>query len=282
MSDAPASATPWPWTADGAPAGAVVVGASGGLGAAFVDAIVAHGGFATVLALSRSGPVDVDVDAGVDAGPAAAPDGPAPTPAAPTATRLVRGRVDVTDEPSVARAAALAASLAPPRLVIVATGLLHAPDGLRPEKSLAMLDPARLARLFAVNATGPALVAKHLLPRMPRQGRASFAAVSARVGSISDNRLGGWYGYRASKAALNMLLRCAAIEWARTARDGVCVGLHPGTVDTALSAPFQGNVADGKLFTPAHSAARLLDVLVRLGPTESGRVFAWDGAEVPA
>lgn len=282
MSDAPASATPWPWTADGAPAGAVVVGASGGLGAAFVDAIVAHGGFATVLALSRSGPVDVDVDAGVDAGSAAAPDGPAPTPAAPTATRLVRGRVDVTDEPSVARAAALAASLAPPRLVIVATGLLHAPDGLRPEKSLAMLDPARLARLFAVNATGPALVAKHLLPRMPRQGRASFAAVSARVGSISDNRLGGWYGYRASKAALNMLLRCAAIEWARTARDGVCVGLHPGTVDTALSAPFQGNVADGKLFTPAHSAARLLDVLARLGPAESGRVFAWDGAEVPA
>lgn len=289
MSGAPLSATPWPWTADGAPAGAVVVGASGGLGAAFVDAIVAHGGFATVLALSRSGPVDEAIDAGADAGAdarpaagAAAPGGPAPTPIAPGPTRLVRARVDVTDEPSVARAAALAASLAPPRLVIVATGLLHAPDGLRPEKSLAMLDPARLARLFAVNATGPALVAKHLLPRMPRQGRASFAAVSARVGSISDNRLGGWYGYRASKAALNMLLRCAAIEWARTARDGVCVGLHPGTVDTALSAPFQGNVADGKLFTPAHSAARLLDVLARLGPAESGRVFAWDGAEVPA
>lgn len=287
MSDALATATPWPWTwtADGAPAGAVVVGASGGLGAAFVEAIVAHGGFATVLALSRSGPVDFDVDAGANDGPAAgaaAPGGPASTRAAPAGTRLVRGRVDVTDEPSVARAAALAASLAPPRLVIVATGLLHAPDGLRPEKSLAMLDPARLARLFAVNATGPALVAKHLLPRMPRQGRASFAAVSARVGSISDNRLGGWYGYRASKAALNMLLRCAAIEWARTARDGVCVGLHPGTVDTALSAPFQGNVADGKLFTPAHSAARLLDVLARLGPAESGRVFAWDGAEVPA
>jgi NAD(P)-dependent dehydrogenase (short-subunit alcohol dehydrogenase family) len=246
-------------------AGAVVVGASGGLGAAFVDALLERGGHATVLALSRSGPLDA---------------GDAPAPA--HAPRLVRGRIDLTDEASVERAAALAASLAPPRLVIVATGLLHAPDGLRPEKSLATIDPGRLARLFAVNATGPALVAKHLLPRMPRQGRAVFAAVSARVGSISDNRLGGWYGYRASKAALNMLLRTAAIEWARTARDGVCVGLHPGTVETALSAPFRSNVAGDRLFTPARSASMLLDVLERLGPGDSGRVFAWDGTEVPA
>jgi NAD(P)-dependent dehydrogenase (short-subunit alcohol dehydrogenase family) len=267
--------TPRPWAFDGAPAGAVVVGASGGLGAAFVDALAVRGGFATVLALSRSGPVDGDV-AVPDLGHGAE----ASTCAA--ATRLVRDRIDLTDETSIARAAALAASLAPPRLVIVATGLLHAPDGLRPEKSLAMLDPRRMARLFAVNATGPALVAKHLLPRMPRQGRAVFAAVSARVGSISDNRLGGWYGYRASKAALNMLLRTAAIEWARTAKDGVCVGLHPGTVETALSAPFRSTVAEGRLFTPAHSAAMLLDVLERLGPADSGRVFAWDGAEVPA
>jgi NAD(P)-dependent dehydrogenase (short-subunit alcohol dehydrogenase family) len=245
-------------------AGAVVFGASGGLGAAFVDALVARGGHATVLALSRSGPASPE--ASIAAG----------------GTRVVRARADVTDEASIAAAAALARGLAPPRLAIVATGLLHAPDGLRPEKSLAMLDPARLARLFAVNASGPALVAKHLLPAMPREGRATFAAVSARVGSISDNRLGGWYGYRASKAALNMLLRTAAIEWARTAREGVCVGLHPGTVDTGLSKPFQANVADGKLFTPAQSAAMLLDVLARLGPADSGRVFAWDGTEVPA
>ena len=251
-----------PWTVDGAPAGAVVVGASGGLGAAFVDALLEGGAFETVLALSRTGPPEATP----------APDGPG---------RLVRARIDVTDEASVAHAAALAAALAPPRLVIVATGLLHAPDGLRPEKSLAMLDPQRLARLFAVNATGPALVAKHLLPRMPRQGRAVFAAVSARVGSISDNRLGGWYGYRASKAALNMLLRTAAIEWARSAKEGVCVGLHPGTVDTALSAPFRSNVPEGGLFAPARSAAMLLGVLETLGPQDSGRVFAWDGTPVP-
>lgn len=244
--------------------GAVVVGASGGLGAAFVEHLVAARVHATVLALSRSGPAAPEQTL-VGAG-----------------TRLVRARIDLTDEASIAAAAALASGLAPPRLAIVATGLLHAPDGLRPEKSLAMLDPARLARLFAVNATGPALVAKHLLPRMPREGRAVFAAVSARVGSISDNRLGGWYGYRASKAALNMLLRTAAIEWARSTRDGVCVGLHPGTVDTALSAPFRANVGEGGLFTPTQSAAMLLDVLARLGPADSGKVFAWDGSEVPA
>ena len=251
-----------------AQAGAVVVGASGGLGAAFVEALRARGGYATVLALSRSAPPD--------AGSSAEPRVDARAP------RLVRGRIDVTDEASIARAAALAASLAPPRLVIVATGLLHAPDGLRPEKSLAQVDPARLARLFAVNATGPALVAKHLLPRMPRTGRSVFAAVSARVGSIADNRLGGWYGYRASKAALNMLLRTAAIEWARTAREGVCVGLHPGTVETPLSAPFRARLPEARLLSPADSAARLLDVLDRLGPADSGRVFAYDGTDVPA
>jgi NAD(P)-dependent dehydrogenase (short-subunit alcohol dehydrogenase family) len=241
---------------------AVVVGASGGLGAAFVETLAARGAFSTVLALSRTG-------------------GPAGTD--PGATAVVHARIDVTDEPSIAAAAALARTLPPVRRVIVASGLLHdAGTGLLPEKSMAALDPARLARLFAVNASGPALVARHFIPLMPRRGPVAFAAVSARVGSISDNRLGGWYGYRASKAALNMLLRTLAIEWARTAKDSVCVGLHPGTVDTALSAPFQDRVPDGRLFTPAQSAACLLDVLERLGPADSGRVFAWDGSEVPA
>ncbi len=167
-------------------------------------------------------------------------------------------------------------------VVIVASGLLHAADGLSPEKSMRALDAVAMQRLFAVNAIGPALVAKHFMPLMPRQGRVVFAAVSARVGSISDNRLGGWYGYRASKAALNQLIRTLSIEWSRTARDSICVGLHPGTVDTALSAPFQGNVSAGSLFTPAHSAGALLQVLDQLTPAQTGRVFAWDGLEVPA
>lgn len=247
------------------PAGAVVVGASGGLGAAFVETLIERGGFATLLALSRSASPAVD-----DA------------PRGPSGTRVVRARMDITDAADIAAAASLARGLAPPRLVIVASGLLHAPDGLRPEKTLSQLDGERLARLFAVNATGPALVARHFLPLMPRTGRTVFAAVSARVGSISDNRLGGWYGYRASKAALNQLLRTIAIEWSRSAKDGICVGLHPGTVDTPLSAPFQANVEPGRLFTPARSAGLLLDVIGRLTPADSGRVWDWDGQEVPA
>lgn len=262
-------------------AGAVVVGASGGLGAAFVDALVARGNVATVLALSRSGPLE-PVDEGNALGRLGEAGFVAGCDARPATTRVVRACIDLTDESSIGAAAAVASTLATPRWVIVATGLLHAPDGLRPEKTLAMLDGARMARLFAVNATGPALVAKHFLPIMPREGRAVFAAVSARVGSISDNRLGGWYGYRASKAALNMLLRTTAIEWARTTREGVCVGLHPGTVDTALSRPFQAGMPEGRLFDAAESASRLLDVLAGLGPADSGRVFAFDGSEVPA
>ena len=138
-----------------------------------------------------------------------------------------------------------------------------------------------LARSFQVNAIGPALVAKHFLPRLPKDRPARFAVLSARVGSIEDNRLGGWYGYRASKAALNMLVRSLAIELARTRPLAVCVALHPGTVDTALSRPFQRNVAAQKLFTPAYAAGRLLDVLDGLGPGDSGGFYAYDGTRIP-
>ena len=141
---------------------------------------------------------------------------------------------------------------------------------------------SRLARIFAVNTIGPALVLKHFAPLLPRTGRSVIALLSARVGSISDNRLGGWYGYRASKAALNQLVRTASIEVARSRRDAVIVGLHPGTVETPLSAPFRGNVSPGKLFTPRVSAAHLLTAIEGLTPADSGKCFAWDGSEVPA
>jgi NAD(P)-dependent dehydrogenase (short-subunit alcohol dehydrogenase family) len=142
------------------------------------------------------------------------------------------------------------------------------------------LDHASLTRLFAVNAIGPALVAKHFVPLLPREGRGVLAALSARVGSIGDNRLGGWYGYRASKAALNMLVRTLAIELARTRKEAICVTLHPGTVDTGLSKPFQKAVPPERLFTPDRSAAHLLDVLDSLTPAQTGRCFAWDGKEI--
>ena len=184
--------------------------------------------------------------------------------------------LDLEDEASIAAAAARAGR---PELVIVATGLLHE-DGRGPEKAWGELDGAWLARAFAVNAIGPALVAKHFLPIMPREGRSVFAALSARVGSISDNKLGGWYGYRASKAALNQLVRTLSIEDRRRNKRGVVVALHPGTVDTALSRPFQGNVQPGRLFAPDRAAVQLLDVIDGFGPADSGKLFDWEGKEV--
>ena len=231
---------------------AVVIGASGGLGGALVVALAEGGRFAQVHALSRS------------------------------ATALPPGvcahRIDLLDEASIAAAAEAVAG--PVGLVVVATGLLHA-DGLAPEKSFRSLDAGAMARLFAVNATGPALVAKHFLPLLPRRGRAVFAALSARVGSIADNRLGGWYGYRASKAALNQIVRTLAIELARTRPEAAIVGLHPGTVATGLSRPFRGDGAEG-VFAPRESADHLLRVLDGVGPDRSGRLLAWDGSVIPS
>lgn len=235
------------------PFDAVVFGASGGIGRAFVDALVADPVVATVTAVSRR-------------------------PAEWASPRVLPLVADLLDEASIA-AAAEACRARAPRLVVVATGVLHGGD-LRPEKSLQEVDPAKLARVFAVNATGPALVLKHFAPLLPRTGKSVIAALSARVGSISDNRLGGWYAYRASKAALNQIVRTAAIETARRWREACIVGLHPGTVATPLSGPFRGNVAPGKLFEPAQSAGHLLAVIDRLGPADSGRCFAWDGSIV--
>lgn len=187
----------------------------------------------------------------------------------------------MTDERTIASAAAGLVGASPVGLAIVATGVLHGP-GLVPEKSWRALDAEALALVFAVNAIGPALLAKHLLPLLPRTGRAVFAALSARVGSIGDNRLGGWYGYRASKAGLNQLLRTLAIELARSRPDAICLGLHPGTVATGLSEPFRSGVAPDRLFTPEDAATRLLAVMADARPADSGCVLDWAGSPVPA
>lgn len=170
----------------------------------------------------------------------------------------------------------------PLKLILVAIGTLHRDDGTGPEKSWRDLSSDNMAEIFAANAIAPSLVAKHFLPLLPRNERGVFAALSARVGSISDNRLGGWYSYRASKAALNQIIKTAAIELARTKPKAICIGLHPGTVDTDLSKPFQANVAEGKLFTPQTSAAHLLNVIANATPAHSGSLLAWDGTTVPA
>lgn len=189
------------------------------------------------------------------------------------------GYLDLTDERTIAAAAQRLSQSAPLDLVIVASGYLHR-NGEGPEKGWRHLSAEELTRNFTINAVGPALVAKHFLPLLTNKGKAGFAALSARVGSISDNRLGGWYSYRASKAALNMLIRTLSVELARKKPHAFCVGLHPGTVDTSLSEPFRRGVPEGGLFSAEYSAGQMLGVLDKVGPKNSGRCFAFDGQEI--
>jgi NAD(P)-dependent dehydrogenase (short-subunit alcohol dehydrogenase family) len=191
--------------------------------------------------------------------------------------------IDVADEHSIASACGVLAGQSPRlQLVINAAGVLHdAARALQPEKRLAEVRGDALARAFAVNAAGPLLLARYLEPLIPTRERAIFASLSAKVGSIGDNRLGGWYAYRASKAAQNMALRTLAIEWARSRRQAVVVLLHPGTTDTDLSRPFQANVPPDKLFTTERCVRQLLEVIDRRQPADSGRFYAWDGSELP-
>lgn len=237
------------------PHSACVFGASGAIGRALCDGLVRRG-TARVHAGSRGG--------GGAAGTAIRP-----------------FTADLTDESSIAAAAA-AMGDDPPEWTIVATGVLTTAAGIGPERSSKAIDAAAMAEVLAINTIGPALVAKHILPLMPRSRRFVFAALSARVGSIADNRLGGWYSYRASKVALNMVLKTLAIETARTHPQGIVIGLHPGTVDSALSAPFQASLPEGQLTTPRQAVDQLLNVLATRTPEHSGRVFDFRGAEVPA
>jgi len=231
---------------------AAVFGSSGGIGAALVDALAERG---------------VDVLAGSRKGEGVQREG------------VSHFRFDLDNEASIAEAVTSWRG-APPDLVIVATGVLTLEDGTGPERSFKQLDADAMARVLHVNTIGPALIAKHVLPLCPRDEPATFAAISARVGSISDNRIGGWHSYRASKAALNMLIRNFAIELGRTHKQAIAVGLHPGTVDTPLSEPFQKNLPDGQLTTPQQSAEYLLGVLEKLTPQDSGDVFDWKGERV--
>jgi len=191
--------------------------------------------------------------------------------------------LDVGDEASIAHGAdRVAADTERLHLIVNCAGILHGgSQALRPERRLADVRAAALADSFAVNAFGPLLVARHFERLLAHREHAVFASISARVGSIGDNRLGGWYAYRGAKAAQNMFTKTLAIEWARSRRNVVCVGLHPGTTDTDLSRPFQANVAPDKLFAPARTVRQLLAVIDRLTPADTGRFLAWDGSEIP-
>ncbi|MEM0985060.1 MAG: SDR family NAD(P)-dependent oxidoreductase [Pseudomonadota bacterium] len=233
----------------------VVFGVSGGIGRAFAEALVAREE-GPVIGFSRGAPA-----------------------ALPGATLHL---CDITDEDQVAAAAKVVKDAGAPSLVIVATGILSDGDALQPEKTYRHQSMDAFERVFRINTFGPALIAKHIIPLMPRKERAVFAALSARVGSISDNRLGGWHAYRASKAALNMLIRNYAIEQAHRNPAFVAAALHPGTVDTALSKPFQRGVPDDRLFSPDRAASKLLRVIDGLTPDDSGNAFDHAGKQIPA
>ena len=228
------------------PAGSlgVVIGASGAIGNALLVRLRAAFGVSLAVGFSRAGSPSLDL----------------------------------TSEATIAEAARAIARLdAPPRLIIDATGFLHG-EGAMPEKSWRQLDAGYLSKSFALNAIGPALLMKHFLPLLPRTGKAVFATLSARVGSIGDNQLGGWYGYRASKAALNQLVRTAAIELRRHAPEAICVAMHPGTVDSRLSAPFAKRGLEVR--PPCAAAGNLLEVIDRMLPADSGNFLDYGGKTV--
>lgn len=222
---------------------AIVFGATGGIGSAIADRLETDPGYGAVIRLSRT----------------------------------TNPALDLLDETSIASAAGkLREQHGSFDLLFDATGALEI-DGAGPEKTIRAIDPVAMARQFAVNAIGPALLLKHFSPLLPRGRPSVFATLSARVGSIGDNRLGGWISYRAAKAALNQIVRTAAIEIARTHPEAAVVALHPGTVRTPLSRKFAGNRTT---LDPTEAATRLLAVLEGLRSEDSGCFFAYDGRAI--
>jgi NAD(P)-dependent dehydrogenase (short-subunit alcohol dehydrogenase family) len=247
-----------------APANALVTGASSGVGLAVVRQLLQNGRVARVAAISRTASAHPELEALAQA----------------HGERLLPISLDLTDDAALAALPQrLGAAFANLHLLFNAAGVLHAP-GLAPEKSLSSLRRASLDAVFALNAFAPILLAQALSPLLRHAQPAVFASLSARVGSIGDNQLGGWYAYRASKAAQNQLLRTLSVEWKRTHPRAACVLLHPGTVDTPLSRPFQAHVPPEKLFAPQRAAEQLLRIVARTTPEHSGRFFAWDGSAI--
>lgn len=246
-------------------ANALIVGATQGIGLGFVQVLLSdrrfHRIYGTYRTLDTAGAL-LDLQA----------DQP---------ERLTCLPLEITQEDQIAAAAkAIQTCDAKLHLVVYCVGLLH-DGGLQPEKSIRQLDGDRLLRYFQINSIGAALLTKHLLPLLSHDQPNVMAAISAKIGSIGDNRLGGWYGYRASKAALNMLMKTAAIEYSRKSPKTMIALLHPGTTDTRLSAPFQRNVPPEKLFSVSRTVSQLMAVIEKLEPANSGEFFSWDGSRLP-
>ncbi|WP_417829405.1 SDR family oxidoreductase [Thalassospira sp.] len=228
---------------------AIVIGATGGIGTAFTAHLKASRHFAEILQYARKTTPELDF----------------------TKPATVAACADHAKQQAQQSGRDI-------RLIIDATGYLH-DETFQPEKSLRQIDPDYMAKQFQINAIGPALLMKYFCPLLPRLGKSVFATLSAKVGSIGDNRMGGWYGYRAAKAALNQLVKCTAIEIGRTKREVVCVALHPGTVDTGLSGPFAK--AGLRVQSPAEATANMLSVLDQLSAEHSGGFYSYDATSLP-
>lgn len=227
------------------PFNAIVIGSTGGIGGAFVEALEKNDNCEKVVGLSRKS-----------------------EPA-----------VDLIDEASIKNAAELLKEDGPFHLIINATGILS-DDTMMPEKAMKDIEMEHLEKNYRINAMGPILLLKHFHALLPREGKSIFASLSAKVGSISDNKIGGWYSYRAAKAAQNMLLKNASIELGRKYKELVILGLHPGTVDTKLSKPFQGYVSHD-IFSPEESVAKLIDAMDEVSANDSGALLSYDGTLLP-
>lgn len=230
-----------------------IIGSSGGIGRAFLDAYIADKDISNIYSISRTEVKSND-------------------------KRIIHINIDVTDEVSVKAAASKIEENRLDRL-IVATGVLHT-KSFGPEKSIKDIKIENFVKIFSVNTFGPALIGKHFLPLMTKDQKSIVAFLSARVGSISENKLGGWYAYRASKSALNQIIKNFSIEAKRTNSSGIIIGLQPGTVKSKLSEPFQKNVKKGKLFLPEDSVDSLVKVIENVMQNDSGKIFDWEGEEI--
>ena len=230
-----------------------IIGSSGAIGRAFLDAYIADKEISNIYSISRT---EVELND----------------------ERIIHINIDVTDEVSVKAAAS---KIGENRLdkLIVATGILHT-ELFGPEKSIKDIKIENFVKIFSVNAFGPALIGKYFLPLMKKDKKSIAAFLSARVGSISENKLGGWYAYRASKSALNQIIKNFSIESKRTNPAGIIIGLQPGTVKSKLSEPFQKNVKKGKLLLPKDSVKSLIKVIESVMQNDSGKIFDWKGEEI--
>jgi NAD(P)-dependent dehydrogenase (short-subunit alcohol dehydrogenase family) len=243
----------------------LVLGATQGIGLGFVKKMLQEEAIATLFATYRTRSAAGELLALAEANPG----------------RLICVALDVTQEVQMAELiSTIQTCTRQLHWAINCVGMLH-DESLQPEKSLQQLNTDQLLQYFQINSISAALLAKHLLPLLKHGDRSIFASISAKVGSIGDNQLGGWYGYRASKAALNMFMKTAALEYSRKSPNTIITLLHPGTTDTRLSAPFQRNVPPEKLFSIERTVDQLWTVLTQLEPKDSGQFFSWDGTLLP-